>query len=157
VRVSVDGHPELGFTATDSSGHFAILVNGGGTLTMRFARDGYLPVERTLPVTWQSTGMLEDVVLVPVSREVTEVPLGEINGTTVVRAGTETDGDGSRQSTLLFDPGTEATTHVAGGGVEVLDDISVRATEFTVGDTGTEAMPGTLPSSSAYPESTDSP
>ncbi len=155
VRVSVDGHPELGYTATDSTGHFAILVNGGGTLTMHFTRDGYLPVERTLPVAWQSTGMLEDVVLVPLSPDVTEVPLDEIQGTTAVRSGTETDGDGSRRSTLLFDPGTEATTHTSGGGVETLDDISVRSTEFTVGATGNEAMPGTLPGSSAYTYATE--
>jgi RHS repeat-associated protein len=155
VRVSVDGYPELGYTATDESGHFAMLVNGGGALTLRFARDGYLPVERTLPVTWQSTGVLDDVVLVPVSPDVTAVPLSDLNSTAVVRSGQVNDEDGKRRSTLLFDPGTVAQTHTPGGAVESLDEISVRATEFTVGGTGDEAMPGSLPGSSAYTYATE--
>lgn len=155
VRVSVDGHPELGYTATDASGHFALLVNGGGALTLRFARDGYLPVERTLPVNWQTTAVLDDVVLVPVSRDVTAVPLADLTTSAVVRSGIVSDSDGTRRSTLIFDPGTEARTRTPDGDVETLEKLSVRATEFTVGDSGEEAMPGNLPGSSAYTYATE--
>ena len=46
VRVTVVGHPEYGMTDTRTDGGFDMAVNGGGPLTLRFARAGYIPVQR---------------------------------------------------------------------------------------------------------------
>lgn len=47
VYVSIKDHPEHGYTQSTSDGVFDLVVNGGGVLTVRFERDGYLPVDRT--------------------------------------------------------------------------------------------------------------
>ena len=50
----------------------------------------------------------------------------------------------------MFEPGTDATMTLPDGTVQPLGDLDVRATEYTVGAQGDEAMPGDLPASSAY-------
>ena len=61
-----------------------------------------------------------------------------------------TDADGTRQATLMFTQGTDATMHLPDGSTQPLGDLQVRATEFTVGPNGQDAMPGELPPSGAY-------
>jgi len=61
-----------------------------------------------------------------------------------------TDVDGARQATLLFTPGTQATMLRPDGTTQPLTTLHVRATEYTVGDSGPLAMPAQLPSHSAY-------
>jgi len=61
-----------------------------------------------------------------------------------------TDADGTRQATLLFTPGTQATMQLPDGTTQPLTTLHVRATEYTVSDNGPLAMPAQLPSHSAY-------
>lgn len=61
-----------------------------------------------------------------------------------------TDSSGTRQATLVFKPGTQATMTLADGTVQPLAGISVRATEYTVGPRGPATMPGGLPANSGY-------
>ncbi len=68
----------------------------------------------------------------------------------VARGSVVTDEDGTRQATLLFFPGTQATLAYADGNSQPLSLLHVRATEFTVGGRGIERMPAALPPTSAY-------
>ena len=68
----------------------------------------------------------------------------------VATGATSDDGDGERAATLLFERGTDAVMELPGGETKPLDDLTVRATEYTIGEHGDEAMPGELPATSAY-------
>lgn len=61
-----------------------------------------------------------------------------------------TDAAGSRQATLVFEQGTEASMVLPNGTTQPLSSVEVRATEFTRGSQGPTAMPGGLPATSAY-------
>ncbi len=61
-----------------------------------------------------------------------------------------TDADGTRQATLLFPEGNSAEMVFPDGSTQPISTLSVRATEYTVGDNGPEAMPAALPPTSAY-------
>jgi hypothetical protein len=61
-----------------------------------------------------------------------------------------TDADGARQATLLFPQGVQATMTLPDGTTQALTTLHVRATEYTVGDNGPDAMPAPLPPTSGY-------
>ena len=60
------------------------------------------------------------------------------------------DADGPRQATVLVAPGTEATLRLPDGTTQPLAALTLRATEFTVGENGRLAMPGPLPPTTMY-------
>jgi hypothetical protein len=60
------------------------------------------------------------------------------------------DSDGARQATLMFMPGTTATITHPDGTSEQLDKLTMRLTEYTVGDDGEASMVASLPPASAY-------
>ena len=49
VTVSILNHGEYGSTLTRSDGMFDMAVNGGGYLTVSYAKDGYAPAQRQAP------------------------------------------------------------------------------------------------------------
>ena len=73
VNVTVLDHPELGHTATESTGEFSMAVNGGGPLTVALAKDGYLPVQRQVAPSWQGYAWIDDVALVALDGAVTTI------------------------------------------------------------------------------------
>src|SRR5205085_10367592 len=64
--------------------------------------------------------------------------------------GVMNDASGTRRARLFFMQGTTAQMKLPGGGMQSLDKLHVRATEFTVGTNGAAAMPGDLPPTSGY-------
>ena len=60
------------------------------------------------------------------------------------------DDDGTRQATLLIPKGTAAELVLPGGITQTLTTLNVRATEYTIGDHGPQAMPAELPAQSGY-------
>jgi YD repeat-containing protein len=68
----------------------------------------------------------------------------------VARGSVISDTDGSRQGTILFPQGMTATMVLSDGTTSPLTTLNVRATEYTVGANGPNAMPGELPPSSGY-------
>ena len=149
ARVTVLDHPEFGYTATRDDGGFDLAVNGGGELTLEFEEAGFMSVQRTAPIPWQ------DYVDARRRRDDAVRPQGHADrrerrarSRSPQRA--VTDEDGARQATLLFQPGTDATMELPNGQTKPLGDLKVRATEYTVGADGDEAMPGELPDTSAY-------
>lgn len=151
VTIKVLDHPEYGQTVTQADGTFDMAVNGGEPFTVSYTLPGYLPAQRQSKPDWQDFGLLSDVVMIPLDAQVTSVDLGEgALDTQVARGSVVTDSDGTRQATLLFPPGVHAQIVMPNGSTTSASNLHIRATEFTVGATGKDAMPAELPPTSAY-------
>lgn len=150
--VRVQDRPEFGQTRTRSDGNYDLAVNGGGTLVVSFDAEGYLPVQRQQEIAWNDATLLDDVVLMKVDSASTPVNLDTVptNDFAVAKSSTVSDQDGARQSTLLVPSGTSAELVMQDGSRQPIDQLTMRATEYTVGDNGQEAMPAELPPQSAY-------
>jgi RHS repeat-associated protein len=149
VTITVLGHPEFGQTLTRPDGMFDLAVNGGGLLTVKYDKSGYLPAQRQVQAPWQDYARVPAVVLIQLDPQVTSVDLTSPVMQTA-RGSVTSDANGTRQATLLFAPGTTATITLPGGGTQALTTVHVRATEYTVGGTGPQAMPALLPQTSNY-------
>ena len=128
---------------------FDLVVNGGGLVTLDYQKDGYLSAQRQVQAPWRDYAWADDVVMVGYDAQQTEVTLGATS-TQIARGSVVSDSDGQRQATMLFQPGTHATMVLENGASVPLSTIYVRATEFTVGPDGHDAMPAALPPSTAY-------
>jgi len=146
VRVAIQGHPEWGFTLTQGNGQFDFVVEGGQH-TIDFQRSGHLPAQRVVTVRAGRWGHPPPITLLKKDSRVTEVaPMtGGLHTSTP-----QTDKDGTRNTWLYFPPGTQTSLRFADGGSMSLSSIHVRATEYTVGPRGENAMPATLPPTSEY-------
>ncbi|MFL6198246.1 MAG: hypothetical protein ACJ76J_03635, partial [Thermoanaerobaculia bacterium] len=149
ARISILGHPELGSTLSRADGMFDLAVNGGGALILHYEKEGRLAVQRQVDVAWRDFAWAPDVALIPYDSPATVVVAGspEIQ---VARGSMVQDEDGSRRSTLLIPAGTGAEMVLPDGSVQALPSLTLRATEYTVGPNGPEAMPGPLPPTVAY-------
>src|SRR5690606_20008847 len=151
VKVTIHGHPELGETLTHADGKFMMLVNGGGSLQVQLHKAGYLDSGRRVEPRWNQTHEVEAVTLISVDPVVTEIELDAASTDyQVAQASVSSDDDGERQATLLIPPGVQAVMRHADGSLELMEQMHVRLTEFTVGEEGPSAMPATLPTNTAY-------
>lgn len=150
VRITVADHPELGQTLSRADGLFDLAVNGGGLLTIRYEKAGYLPSQRQITPSWQSYAWLEEVVLIAYDAQATTVNLAASTSVQVARGGSVADADGERRATLLIPPQTQAEMLLPDGTTQPLTTLTVRATEYTVGEHGPAAMPAELPPQSGY-------
>ncbi|MCF6324630.1 MAG: hypothetical protein L3J89_09955 [Gammaproteobacteria bacterium] len=151
VTVSIHNHPEFGQTLTRTDGMFDMAVNGGGLLTINYQKNGYLPVQRQLETPWADYAIGETIVMIPLDTQVTTVDLTDTTQAFQVAQGSPvTDADGTRQATLLFPQGITANMTLPDGSIQSLTTLNVRASEYTVGENGPQAMPGELPATSAY-------
>ena len=150
VTISVHNEPSLGQTLSRDDGEFDMVVNGGGQVVVNYSKNGYLSVQRVLKTSWQDYARADDVVMIQLDERVTTIDLNSSDAFQVAQGNPVTDVDGTRQATMLFPQGTTATITLEDGSVKSLNTLSVRATEYTVGDNGPEAMPGKLPAASAY-------
>jgi YD repeat-containing protein len=149
VRVSIRGHAELGWTLSRADGAFDLAVNGGGSLVVEYTKNRFLPAHRSVHAPWQSYGFAPDVVLVPLDETATRIVLNT-PAAQVARGSAVTDDDGARQATLFVPAGTTGSMKMPDGTTRPLDAITVRATEYSVGDHGKASMPAPLPPSSGY-------
>ena len=149
VTIGILGHAEFGQTLSRSDGMFDMVVNGGGQLVLKYEKAGYLPSQRAVDAPWRDFAWAPDVVLVPLDSAVTTVDL-TAGSMQTARGNPAYDVDGTRQATVLFPQGTSAEIVLPDGSTQPLSTLHVRATEYTIGDTGPEAMPAALPPSSGY-------
>lgn len=149
VRISITGHPEYGFTKTRADGWFDMAVNGGDRLVVHYEHPDYLPVDRKLKTPWNDWVIANEVVLTPLDSNVTAIDFGA-NTYQIAKGSTVTDQDGTRQVTMLFQPMTKASLVMADGMQKDAATLHMRATEFTVGNTGPNAMPADLPPTTGY-------
>ncbi len=150
VTVSIKDYPEFGQTLSRSDGMFDLAVNGGGKFIVSYLKDGFLPVQRSLKSRILDYQWVEDIVMIQLDSTVTTINLLSTQAVQVARGSTQTDSDGSRTAAVMFSQGTSAVMTMANGSTQPLTSISVRATEYTVGDNGPNKMPGPLPASSGY-------
>jgi RHS repeat-associated protein len=156
VTIQVHQHSELGQTRSRADGMFDLVVNGGGQLVVDYTSPGFLPVQRQVDTSWQAYAAPPDVTLTPLDRTLNQIDLSSPQaGMQVARGSRNTDSDGTRQAALFFPSGTTAMMTMPDGSTQPLSSLSVRATEFTVGDNGLSAMPGDLPPASAYTYAVD--
>ena len=148
VTVTVAGHPELGHTATRANGIWDLAVNAGAVVTVQFAKAGYLSAQRSPSLQWQELHGIADVVLVPLSADVT--PITFTQPIEVARGPVQSDASGSRRQRAFFRQGTQATLVLPNGSTQSSATLHIRLTEFTVGSSGPKAMPADLPPASAY-------
>ena len=142
VTVRILEHPEYGQTVSRLDGMFDLAVNGGGAMTLKYDRNGYLSAQRQLNVPWQNYTLAPDVVLIKQDPQVTAVGLNQ-SSVQVARSSVVTDKDGSRRATIIFPSGTQVAGYSG-------DTLHIRATEYTVGENGPKAMPAELPATTAY-------
>jgi YD repeat-containing protein len=150
VTISILQHPEYGSTLSRADGYFDMAVNGGSQLTVRYAKAGFPPAQRSVTAPWQDYATLPDVVLIPYDPRVTAIDLTAPATIQAARGSPVTDADGSRQATVFFPQGTSASLIRPDGTTQPLTTLSVRATEYTVGPNGPTAMPAPLPPTSGY-------
>jgi RHS repeat-associated protein len=149
VGITILGHSEYGRTLTRADGRFDCAVNGGGPLTVQYRKSGFIPVDREISAAGGDYGVIDDVVMIPLDPAVTSVDLST-SAVKVARGTTSVDSSGSRTATLLFPPVTTATMTLANGSTQAINQMSVRATEYTVGSDGPASMPAALPPHSGY-------
>ena len=155
VIITIKDHPEYGQTLTTCDGTFNMAVNGNGPLTVNYKKVGYLPLQRTVTTAWQKYAVLDDVVMTELDPSVTPIDLTATTPIQVAIGSEVTDKDGTRQAVVLFPQGLTATMTLADGSTQPLTQLDVRATEYTVGDNGPQAMPAPLPPTSAYTYAVD--
>lgn len=149
VRISAKNNSRFGFTLSRDDGAFDLVVNGGGSLTLNYDKAGLLPAQRQVQVPWQDYVLVDDVVLIELDPNVTVFDLTS-GAMGVAQGSVIADADGTRQATLMCPVGTTAELVFPDGTTEPIDTLSIRATEYTVGENGPEAMPGVLPPTSGY-------
>ncbi|MEO8179696.1 MAG: RHS repeat-associated core domain-containing protein [Deltaproteobacteria bacterium] len=149
VRVRVHDHPELGQTLSRLDGNFDLVVNGGGPLTLDYHRDGFVVAQRTLQARAQDFAFANDVVLVQHDVAVTELefPLAVAQ---LHQGSTSTDADGARTAVLHVNSGTDAHWRMPDGSSQSASEVSIRATELSIGATGARALPAEPPATSGY-------
>ncbi len=150
VTISILNHSEFGWSGTRTDGMFDMAVNGGGILTVNYIKEGYLPVQRQVNAPWKDYAWLSDVVMIPLDTNVATIDLNSSTPFQVAQGSVMTDADGSRQATILFPQGLQASMVMPDGSTQPLTSMNVRATEYTVGTEGPDTMPGKLPPSSGY-------
>jgi len=150
VIITILSHPEFGVTLSREDGMFDMAVNGGGLLTINYAKASYLTAQRQLNVPWHDYVMAPDVCLVPLDTQVTQINLNAPVPIQVAQASVVTDNDGTRQATLMVTQGTAAEMVLPDGSTQPLTTLSIRATEYTTGPNGPKTMPGELPPTSGY-------
>ncbi len=149
VTITILNHPEFGQTSSRTDGMFDMAVNGGGQLTVNYAKSGFIAAQRQLQTPWRDYAWLPDVVLIPYDSRSTLVDL-TTNTFQVAQGSVTTDARGTRQATLLFPPGTQAQMHLPDGSIQPLTALHVHATEHSVETNGPESVAAEEPSTVAY-------
>jgi hypothetical protein len=155
VRIDVMDHPEYGHTFSNADGVFSMAVNAGDDFRLLYQKAGYLSLQRVAHTRPLDYAWFPDVALTATDPARTVVDLSNQSSVQVAQATPTSDDSGTRQSILLFFPGTAATLVHGDGTTEPLTTLTVHSTEFTVGAHGPEAMPAALPPSSAYTYAVD--
>ena len=149
VTISVKQHPEYGTALTNADGLFELMVNGGTLLTVDYEKAGYLPAQRQITPAMRDYALLSEVALLSLDANVTTIDL-TAGGMQVAQGTVMTDDDGTRQARVFFPAGTQAELVLPGGVTQTISTLNVRATEYTVGPNGPQAMPAELPPASGY-------
>ena len=148
VAVTIHHHQEYGTSFTDSDGRFSLPVEGGGTTTLVYQKEGLITAHRKVYVPWNDIAIAETIQMIQEDPAATTISFDGNPGTTVTHQSTQvSDGFGTRSCTMVFTGDNQAyEVDSQGAVIRELGEIKIRATEFT----SAEAMPAILPPTSAY-------
>ncbi len=124
VRVSVAESKDYGYTLTQRDGTYELAVNGGGVVTLRYHRDGYLRAARSVATRWRQTTHASAVGLVRRGRTRHTVLLGKPQ---LVVPDPEQD---AAAPWLFIPEGTEAELVFSDGKREPVPEFHLRVTKF---------------------------
>ena len=156
VAITLQDHPELGQSLSDSQGLFNFVLNGGGVVVVEFNKTGYLSAQRQVETTRRQYEVVEPVVLIQPDSKTTAIDPTSAVAFQVAQGSVVSDNDGTRRATLLFPAASFATMRTqAENQKRPLSPLTFRATEFTAGAAGAAAMPGELPPTSGYTYAVD--
>ncbi len=150
VKVYFKNNPELGYTFSRKDGFYDMAINGGMNSIISYEKKGFLSVQRVFNSNWKDYNYLDDIIMTELDSVVSEIDLNSIESIVAISGSQVSDERGSRTSTLAISPGTTAQMVLADGSKRSIEKLSIRMTEYTVGENGSKAMPGVLPESSAY-------
>ncbi len=148
VSITIHGHPEYGTVATDTEGRFTIPVEGGGTLTVIYQKDGFISAQRKVYALWNDIAIAETIQMITEDTASTTINFNsDPNMVVTHQSTTVTDEFGSRSASLVFTGDNRAyLVDENGNDVMELTTITTRATEYST----PESMPAKLPPTSAY-------
>lgn len=147
VKVSVINHPEFGNTYSREDGVFDMAVNGGVSLSFEYAMPGYFLSRSEMQIRRNKYNWLPEVVMASKSKQPVSVDLSDNKLDQWVRGEVVNDADGSRQASLFIPASVSALVEFANGAQQVLNHISLRATEFKVSEDEEISIPGRVPQS----------
>ncbi|MDX1823903.1 MAG: Ig-like domain-containing protein, partial [Thiohalomonadales bacterium] len=148
IAITVHSHAEYGSVITNEQGRFSIPVEGGGTLTIVYQKQGLIPAQRKVYVPWNDNVVAETVVMITADPVATTLTF-DGNADTVMTHKSEdvVDASGKRAVTMVFNGDNKAyLIDEQGNDVQELITITTRATEYRT----PEAMPARLPPNSAF-------
>jgi len=148
VSITIHGHPEYGTAGTDINGRFSIPVEGGGTITIVYQKQGLITSQRKVYVPWNDNAIAETIRMIAEDPISTTITFDGNTDTVVTHSSTEiTDEFGSRSCTMVFKGDNKAyLVDEEGNDIHELTTITTRASEFAT----PESMPAILPPNSAY-------
>ena len=150
VKVTVLNKPNLGQTYSQASGEYDLVVNSSDETILNYERSGYTTSQRRILIETPDYVTAPEVMLTTLDNKMTKVMMTATSPKQTHTASPVVDSDGQRTPMILFKPGTTASLVLANGQVVSMPQISVRTTEYTVGDQGPKMMPGDLPANSGY-------
>jgi RHS repeat-associated protein len=148
ARVRAYGRPEFGWTTTQRDGVFDLFVTSTGRIQIEVSMPGHPTVYRHAAAeAGEAVWASGDIVLTRYAQAATAVALG--TGGLVTGERVE-DAHGAR-TTRVFVPSTVgASLELEDGTTEPVDTLTLRVTEYTVGERGQDAMPAPLPPRIGY-------
>lgn len=147
VAVTIHGRPQYGTARTDSSGRFSLPVDGGGTITLVYAKQGYMTFHRQVSVPRNGFATSETVTMLAEDPSSTAITF-DGNASTILshKSTPVTDERGTRSLTMVFSGDNKAYVRNPDGTETQVSNITVRATEYRT----RQSMPAVLPSNIAY-------
>jgi RHS repeat-associated protein len=148
VTITIHNHADYGSVITDDQGHFSIPVEGGGTLIVVYQKQGLIPIQRKVFVSWNDKAIADTVVMISEDPVATTVTFdGDADTIVVHKSQDVVDAAGKRAVTMVFKGDNKAyLMDEAGNDVQELTTVTTRATEYQ----SPEAMPAKLPPNSAF-------
>ncbi len=149
VEVTSAGESKYGRTWTRDDGRFDFAINLNTSVYLSFNRPGYISAQRQIEMDGQNAYGVGTLRLVKFDDKVTKI---EMNSPVaqVAKANQVYDQSGPRTASVIIPAGVTAKIRLPNGTFVEAGQLSIRATEFTVGEHGPERMPAALPKRSAY-------
>jgi len=148
VTITLHSYAEYGSATTDDQGRFSIPVEGGGTFTVVFQKQGLISAQRKIYVPWNDNAIAETVVMIAEDPVATTLTFdGNADAVVTHKSGDVVDESGTRAVTMVFSGDNKAyLVDEQGNDVHELTTITTRATEYQT----PKSMPARLPPNSAF-------